>query len=275
MPAGGYLLVGEMSYPGLPPASPNRYLYFVRTTATGDTLWTKRMAPPRAVKPTPTGMVVDPAGNIIVSGYDAQNKCGFVSAFTPLADTIWNRRFYPATTANSSAICVPPMLTADGNYAVLQYTTSYNGTLFECEPYLVKVNVATGNVLWRNYLSAVFQQNGYSPFYLYVTSVVKTANGYLAFAQCTNAGGMNSQPAILALDENGNSLRFKSRVDGQLNSPPVAYSTTDGNVVVGRRQMATKLTPLGDTLWHTAVPQRLNRYWDAAALCEDAQAITW
>lgn len=56
-----------------------------------------------------------------------------------------------------------------------------------------------------------------------------------------------------------------------INSYPAAFASTDGNVVVGRRQMATKLTPLGDTLWHTPVPRRLSRDWDAAALCEDAQ----
>ncbi|WP_201985007.1 T9SS type A sorting domain-containing protein [Hymenobacter rubidus] len=35
--------------------------------------------------------------------------------------------------------------------------------------------------------------------------------------------------------------------------------------------MLTKLTPTGDTLWHTLVPRRLGRDWDAASLCEDAQ----
>ena len=45
MPAGGYLLLSEVEYPGSPPVSFQRFLYFVRTNATGDTLWTKKLMP--------------------------------------------------------------------------------------------------------------------------------------------------------------------------------------------------------------------------------------
>ena len=70
---------------------------------------------------------------------------------------------------------------------------------------------------------------------------------------------------------NGTISRLKTRPVTGAPVFPIATATADGNVVVGRRQMATNLTPLGDTLWHTVVPRRLGRDWDAASLCEDAQ----
>lgn len=112
MPACGYLLVGEMSYPGLPPASSNRYLYFVRTNSVGDTLWTKRMAPPRSIQPAPTGlfldpMIVDPTGNIVVTGFELRATTnmlrGFMLKLTPPSSSA---RACTPTTCTSSASAV-------------------------------------------------------------------------------------------------------------------------------------------------------------------------
>lgn len=273
MPAGGYLLLSGVEESIFPPPTQARYLYFVRTNATGDTLWTKKMVPLRTFRPYPSGLLVDNAGNVLVTGYESGgNGYGFVMKLTPACDTIWNRRIHFTVLGNNGAYCGSPMLLPDGNYASLENTTvSGIGPLPLFDYYLTKINSATGAPVWRSSFAGIFQANGFSSVNSDVISVVRTLTGFLAFANGRNSAGIGGNPATVAMDANGTLVRFRTRRDITPNSFPTPYLTADGNVVVGRRQMATKLTPLGDTLWHTRVPRRLNRDWDAASLCEDAQ----
>ena len=273
MPAGGYLLLSGVEESIYPPPTQARYLYFVRTNATGDTLWTKRMVPRRTFRPYPSGLLVDNAGNLLVTGGESSgNGYGFTIKLTPACDTIWTRKFHYAGPGNSTGSCDSPMLTPDGNYATLESTALFGiGNAPFYEYYLTKISAITGAPMWRVPFASIFQTNGFSSLNSYVTSVVKTSTGFLAFAEGVNSAGIGGNPATVAMDANGTLVRFRTRRDITPNSFPTPYLTADGNVVVGRRQMATKLTPLGDTLWHTRVPRRLSRDWDAASLCEDAQ----
>lgn len=273
MPTGGYLLLSGVEETAFPPPTLARFLYFVRTNAVGDTLWTKKMQPFRTLRPFPSGLAVDNTGNVLVTGGESSgNGYGFMIKLTPACDTIWTRIFHYTGPGNSTGSCDSPMLTPDGNYAALEYTALFgvgNTTLYD--HYLTKINAITGASVWRVPFAGIFQANGFSSVNSYVTSVIKTSAGFLAFADGVSSAGIDGNPSTVVMDTGGNLIRFRTRRDIAPNSFPVAYATADGNVVVGRRQMATKLTPAGDTLWHTRVPRRLGRDWDAASLCEDAQ----
>ena len=272
MPAGGYLLLSGVEDVGSPPPSLARFLFFVRTNAVGDTMWTKKMTPHRTFQPAPTGILIDNTGNVLVTGTEnGGNGYGFFLKLTPTCDTVWTKQNHYVGPGNSIAAYDSPMLTPDGNYTVCAGTTLFGLGAPIHEQHLVKINAATGSKVSEFSFTNAFSVNGLS-IYSYVASTVKTPTGFLSFVIGANQAGISNIPATIAVSENGTLTRLKKRVSPGTNSLPVAAATADGNVVVGRRQMATKLTALGDTLWHTVVPRRLGRDWDATSLCEDAQA---
>jgi hypothetical protein len=273
MPSGGYLLLSGVQEAIFPPPTQARYLLFVRTNAVGDTLWTKKMVPFRTFRPYPSGMILDNTGNILVTGYESSgNGYGFAMKLTAGCDTIWTRRVRYSSPGNSTASYGSPMLTPDGNYALFESTALFGvGITTIYDGYLTKISAATGNAMWRTSFATIFQTNGFSPAYSYVTSITKTPSGFMVFAIGIGSSNFVENPTALILDANGGLTRYRTHSDTRQNSFPVLLVSSDGNVLMGRRQMLTKLTPTGDTLWHTVVPPRLSRSWDAASICEDAQ----
>jgi len=276
MPAGGYLLLSEVEYPGSPPISLGRSFLFVRTNAVGDTLWTKALAPPRTFRPYASGLVVDGAGNVLVTGSESSgNGNGFWLKLTSTCDTIWTKTIRANGPDGVGAGYGKVIVAQDGNYLCGEARSfSVPGTSgYRNEVTIGKFSAATGNRLWSTDFTAFLQANNFDSNATYVSFIVRPLTNYSFGID----GYQNGPPrrrvegTFVMSDANGAISRLKTRPVTGVSIFPVAAATADGNVVVGRRQMATKLTPLGDTLWHTVVPRRLNRDWDATSLCEDAQ----
>jgi len=276
MPTGGYLLLSGVEYPGSPPVSLARSLLFVRTNAMGDTLWTKKMTPRRTSRPYPSGLTLDNAGNVLVTGYESSgNGYGFWLKLNPSGDTIWTKLVKATGPTGLFASFGRVVIAPDGNYlggeGKLYSAPGPSG--YTVERKAIKYDALTGTPLWSVDLTPVLAAYGFDPRYSSGTFTTRVGSNYLFGLQALTAGpnSVGMEGTFNISDVNGSISHLRYHPFAYNNSYPQALTTSDGNVIVGRRQMLTKLTPTGDTLWHTLVPRRLNRDWDAASLCEDAQ----
>lgn len=111
--AGGYVTAGKS---GNQTTFPNESLYLSKVNYAGDTLWTKRWNFRQVRVLYPRGLVVDTAGNLVVSpvtfppGSSLPNQ-GLLVKPSPVGDTLWTRTV-ASSGANGSA------LTPAGHYVL-------------------------------------------------------------------------------------------------------------------------------------------------------------
>ncbi|MBF9219690.1 hypothetical protein [Hymenobacter ruricola] len=276
MPGGGYLLAGQQPYAN---GFASR-LYLVRTNDVGDTLWTKRVSPPYALLPTLSGMVRDASGNVLLTGYEngRGNQTGFAMKLNPIGDTLWTRTYRPALQAGSTGqtYVFPAIIASDGNYLFVRNDNDFlpSPPYFIATVNLYKVNAPTGNVMWSfnigNYLTAA----GFDPPNTQYANPVISGNNITMLVEGTLGGNTNGVKGYFLFNSTTGALvQFRRRDGLYLNDNiPTSSVTQDGNILMGRRQNITKITPVGDTLWRTVAPSRYaNRSWDARAIVEDAQ----
>lgn len=276
LPGGGYMLVANQIY--LNGSATN--LLLIRTNAGGDTLWTRRVDQRQVQTPEATGICADAAGNLIITGCEFARGFGngFVLKLRPNGDTIWTKVYRPISSANNqnNVPVAYPLLANDGNYLVRRTQRVYNPNplrpFFEFRDNIVKIDATTGNDIWAcdvyGYLRALNFDTTPGVF-----GPAKAGNGYLVSVDGTLNGNTGGARGHLLISSTGTITGFRRR-DGYYNidNAAVFCNTADGNIISARRQNLTKLTPTGDTLWHTVAPQAYPlRLWDARGVVEDSQ----
>lgn len=267
MPGGGYLQVGQHTL-----NSAASTLYFVRTNAQGDTLWTRNFLPPGTFNPRVVDMVRDEAGNLLVTGLDG--RYGFVIKLSPTLSLTWKATIAPVSPGSYGMSLFGPVITKDGNCVVAYSENSLLPTVpqtFLFDHYLLKLNSSTGDPVWNKSFTPYFTGLGYNTTTGFVGLVAVPNGSILTFVQ----GGQILPPGYmkgtLMVDAGGAVTSFKKRIKYSLESPPIAINT-GSSILVGRRQSVTRLTFTGDTIWSTLVPPRYpNRQWDASGIVEDSR----
>ena len=279
-PTGGYLLAGQQL---LPNTAIRSQVYLVRTNGLGDTLWTRRFAPPLSLQPRPSGLAIDAQGNVIlaVSSVTASPvPASHLIKFNPTCDTIRWQNFYqpvyPPTASGGASSIGSVYVAPGGNIQFIQFDSYFAGQTNHLASSVVKVDAATGSPLWRFDLSQYAANAGFDPrvqaygfvpypggvmLYLHLFVPNATTYGYGEYLFINAAG-------TVARSKRGR-ITFNSA-----DSFPVFCALRDGNVAVARRQKIYKISTApataGDTLWHTTIPPTYQyREWDARAMTED------
>ena len=122
------------------------YIYLLKITTNGDTLWTKRYLGTRsesanAITPTPDGNFLV-AGEIISSDNGSNDVC--LLKINSNGNTLWSKTYGMQYQQNEQAAAVTP--TSDGNFIVAGSTSRSFG-MGKDDAYLLKFN-SSGDSLW-------------------------------------------------------------------------------------------------------------------------------
>lgn len=271
MPAGGYMLLAERAA-----AFGSSVLRFVRTNAQGDTLWSKTVRPRGMFHPWGLSMLVDNAGNLLVTGAELVGvRRAFATKLTPTCDTIWSRLFQPDGPNSDGKCAWLPTLLSDGNYALTVWDTktfNTNPVSYQLDNIILKLNSTNGNTMWALDLSMYASLFG--PLRGDISAMTSTSTGILVIIAASRlvGGNYNSTRGTWLINNNGTPSRYLDHIDQNLNPAPRTARTSNGSVVVAGRQVVTRLTAIGDTLWSTVVPPRIpGRIWDARGVVEDSR----
>lgn len=279
-PVGGFLIAGQQLVLS---SAARSQVFLVRTNGQGDTLWTRRFVPPLSLQPNPTGLAIDPQGNVLltVSSYSYYNNPAFSHfiKFNPTCDTVrWQNLYQPtlAVGASGSSGLAYPCVAPDGNYIFLRIDASGSNQTFGSQTNLIKVSAATGAQLWSFDFTQYSLAQGFGNR-VTVSAPAPCPGGLMLFVNLSNFTTMVDADDYLFIDYAGNVVSAKRRLNATYTSDsnPVFQTLRDGNVLVARRQKLYKISTAagtaGDTLWYTAAPMaRPFRQWDARDMVEDA-----
>ena len=278
-PAGGFLIAGQQLLPGTAVRS---QVFLARTNGQGDTLWTRRFVPLLSLQPNPTGLAIDPQGNVLltVSSVYSPTTLSFshLIKFNPTCDTVrWQQLFQPVLqpgTGGQSNLS-SPFIAPDGNYLFLREDATNTGQTFAFRAKLIKVNAATGNQMWDFDFNQYAVVAGFG-IDIFISPPAQYPGGVMVHLDMYNPTTMAGAREYLFISQGGSVDRFKRRPVTSFPSDnyPVCQTTRDGNIVVGRRQKLYKISTApataGDTLWRTVAPRAsTGRDWDARDMAED------
>ena len=238
---GGYIIAGETESFG----AGDYDVYLIKTTANGDTLWTKTFGGANydygySVQQTADGgyIIAGTTESFGTGGYDF-----YLIKTDANGDTLWTKTFDGISDDYGNHV----QQTADGGYVIAGTTGNYPTTDF----YLIKTT-ANGDTLW----SKTFGGTNYD----WCNSVKHTADGgYIIVGETENFGAGNLDVYLIKTDANGVTLWSKT-FGG--TSDDYGYSiqqTTDGGYIIagntesfgagGYDFYLIKTTANGDTLW--------------------------
>ncbi len=213
---GGYMLAGFSN------VSSNYNMYFIKTDANGDTLYTRSFG----------GYGGEIANSIIQTsdgGYLAAGSSSDNSPNTNLllykmdaaGDSMWSTMLSVPVTA-SLEVARDVKQTADGGYII---AGEYNLGQFIRNTYLIKVN-SMGTVIWNK----TYQVTGAD----IVASVEITSDGgYIIGGNAVMAGGVNNNIFLIRTNDIGDTLWTRTYGGIGLDYGGNAYQTTDGGFIVG------------------------------------------
>jgi len=144
LPGGGYIFAGITASWGNTDNSERRHVYFVRTNAGGDVLWTKYYAG----KDVEYGYSIAPVydGGFLAVGYSSSwghgETDGWILRLNASGDTLWTRLYQ--NNGDSKFYKILP--TADNGFIVAGYTTQGNNS--KPQGLVIKLD-ADGNKLWE------------------------------------------------------------------------------------------------------------------------------
>jgi hypothetical protein len=223
---GGYIITGSRL------SGSDRQVYLVKTTATGDTMWTKTYGNNQDQENSSGSSVQQTTdGGYIITGGKCCDPSGvYLIKTTSTGDTMWTKTFYGKGELSSGSSV---QQTTDGGYIISGYTEGYTEDRYTTETYLIKTT-STGDTMWtRIYSSAMF---GYS------------------VQQTTDGGYIIGGPTLIKTEDNGNELWAK-QTGYDLRCLRL---TTDGGYILtgwGYGQdnyeaiVLVKTTSTGDTMW--------------------------
>jgi len=193
LPDGGYVFAGiTASWGNAPGDSESRHTYFVRTDATGDTLWTHYYAGKVAEYAYSIAAMAN--GGFLANGWTLSfghgEYDGWLFRLKDNGDTLWTRLYQNAGDTKLFKI----MPTQDNGFVMAGYTTQ-TGTC-QSQGLLVKLD-ADGNELWR-------KMYGDTTEGIQLHDVLQLPNGDFMLTGTTYAGNPNGNAYILTTDASGN-----------------------------------------------------------------------
>lgn len=242
MAGGGYGLTGRAG------ADFNDDVFVVRTSASGDTLWTRRLRSNGneygySICPTSDGgLLVGGFGN----GLGAGENDAFLIKVTGSGDIEWAKTY--GGTRNDYIYCVRP--TTDGGFIAAGYTTEFyleGGADF----LLIKTD-ASGNIAWARTFGGEAGEQAFA--------VCQTSDGGFVVAGHGPAPGLSSEDALVVrTDASGNPLWSKNYGGSNWDELTSVQATSDGGLVLsGRTQsfgagsadlLVIKTNASGDPTW--------------------------
>ena len=279
-PVGGFLVAGQQL---VPLSAARSQVFLVRTNGQGDTLWTRRFVPPLSLQPNPTGLAIDPQGNVLLtvsSVYSPTNPSfSHCIKFNATCDTVRWQNLYqpllmPGIGGSSGLSC--PFVASDGNYIFLRVDATDAGQSVDFQWNLIKIGSATGAEIWNFDFTQYSLAQGFGNRVM-VSAPARYPGGLMLYVNLSNFTTMVDADDYLFINYAGAVVSAKRRLNPTYTSDsnPVFRTLRDGNVLVARRQkiykISTAAATAGDTLWYTVPPlARPYRQWDARDIVEDA-----
>ena len=278
-PTGGFLIAGQQLLPGTAVRS---QVFLVRTNGQGDTLWTRRFVPPLGLQPNPTGLTIDPQGNVLltVSSTSSPTNAAFshLIKFNPTCDiALWQNFYQPVVQPGVVGVSYiyRPLIAPDGNYLFMRTDATDAGQSVYFQTNLVKVSAATGAQIWNFDFTQYSLNQGFGNR-VTVSEPAQYAGGLMFHVNLSNATFTVNADENLFINFAGAVASAKRNPNPSypLDNFPVFKTLRDGNIVVGRRQKLYKISTApataGDTLWRTVAPPVISgREWDARDMVED------
>ena len=188
---GGYVIAGETYSFG----AGYRDVYLIKTSASGDTLWTRTYGGTNGDGGYSVQQTAD--GGYIVAGYTesfgAGNEDVYLVRTNASGDTLWTRTYGGTDIDYGNSV----QQTSDGGYIIAGETWSFGaGTPDSANVYLIRTN-ASGDTLWTRTCGGTGSDWGYS--------VQQTSDsGYIIAGSTTSFGAGGSDVYLIKTDANGN-----------------------------------------------------------------------
>jgi len=213
---GGFIIAGYTRSFG----AGSEDVYLIKTTANGDTLWTKTFGG----TDTDWGYSVQQTadGGYIIAGetysFGVGNSNVFLIKTTSNGFTLWTKTFGGTNYDCGYSV----QQTADGGYIVAGMTWSFG--VGSSDVYLIKTN-ANGDILWTK------TYGGTSDEYCY--SVQQTSNGgYIVAGMSSSFGAGNWDIYIIRSNVNGDTLWTKTYGGGAWDYSYSVEQTADGGYII-------------------------------------------
>ena len=203
LPDGGYVFAGiTESYGNADTSSRNRHIYFVRTTATGDSVWTRFYAGGGTEYGYSIARMKN--GDFLAVGWTTSRgigeKDGWICRLSSAGDTMWTR-VYKSDTGDTKFLKIIP--TMDNGFIVAggthQPLNSLSSVYSHTQGYLLKVDSA-GNELWTKTIGLVTDG-------IELRDVAELPDGKLMFTGSSFAKDTTGNAYILTTDASGNAVK--------------------------------------------------------------------
>ncbi len=239
---GGYVVAGCIYIPDR-----SDDVYLLRTSASGDTLWTRTYGGLGEDIGWAVDLTTD--GGCIVAGWTSSFGAGdsdvYVIKFDALGDTLWTRSFG----GPSYDMAYSVQQTADGGYIVAGETRSVGARIIDA--YLIKIN-AQGDTLWTKTYGGSRGDYGFS--------VLQTADGGYVIGGCTRSfGAGNYDFYLIRTNASGDTLWTRTYGGADWDVGRSIQQTSDGGYIItgetesfgaGQEDVyLVKTDSCGDTLW--------------------------
>ena len=243
LPDGGYIFTGiTESYGNIDTSSRNRHIYFVRTTATGDSVWTHYYAGAGNEYGYSIARMLN--GDFLAVGWTtsrgAGEKAGWLCRLNGAGDTLWTR-IYKSDTGDTKFLKILP--TQDNGFIIAGGTheplNSMSSVYSHSQGFIVKVDSA-GNELWTKTIGQVTDG-------IELRSVAELPNGNLLFTGASFVHDSTGNAYILTTDAFGNKLNDTTTGGIQSYANSVCLHGAVNYLIAG--QTSTYGNPFGDIYW--------------------------
>jgi len=241
---GGYVITGYVEYS----KSEFKDVYLVKTSASGDTLWTRTYGGYVDDWGNSVQQTVD--GGYVIAGYTCSYDAGggdfYVIRTNSQGDTLWTRSYGGTDYDEASSI----RQTTDGGYVITGTTNSFGAGYSDI--YVVKTNVS-GETLWTRTYGGTSNDCG--------CSVQQTTDGgYIIVGFTASFGsGVYDHVFLIKTDAQGDTLWTRTYGGPLYDAGNSVQQTTDGGYIVagyaysslgqGHDVYLIKTNSQGDTLW--------------------------
>ena len=210
---GGYILAGYTTSFG----AGSYDFYLVKTTAGGDTVWTRTYGGTNEDVGYSVRLTLD-SGYVMVgytASFGAGNQDVYLVKTNTIGDTIWTRTYGGI----GNDVGYSAQQTSDGGYIIAGYTASYgaNGDV-----YLIKMN-SSGDTLWTRTYGGTGEEMGYS--------VQQTLDGGYVVAGKTASFGQGNV-YLIKTDSSGDTLWTRTWGGVGVDFGNSVQQTSDGGYIV-------------------------------------------
>jgi hypothetical protein len=239
---GGYIITGNTFSAGV-----YDYVYLIKTTSTGNTVWINRYGGTYSNSGNSVQQTID--GGYIITGSLQSTSEGDVDVYliktTSTGDTLWTKT-YGGTGADRG---YSVNQTNDAGYIITGVTSSFGAG--SGDVYLIKTT-STGDTLWTKTYGGAVAEYGYS--------VQQTTDaGYIITGATSSFGAGDNDIYLIKTTSTGDTLWTKMYGGADADYGYSVQQTTDGGYIIAGATSSfgagngdvylIKTTLTGDTLW--------------------------